>query len=187
MQEYEPKSPPADQPAPQAVQQPAQRQSMLRLPISKPTVTYAVLGLLVAIYVIQMVTDQQNYPDQPVLEWGAMIFTNVLHGEYYRLLTAMFLHGSLPHLFFNAYALYIYGRLVEGFFGHVRFALIYMLAGLCGSLASFLLTRGASVGASGAIFGIFGAYIAFLYHNRKLFGARASQQLRSLIILAIVN
>jgi rhomboid protease GluP len=86
-------------------------------------------------------------------------------GEYWRLLTAMFLHGNgtvqgtLLHLMLNLLALFQLGKLYEAMFGTRRFLLVYFCTGLLASLASALLNRGWSVGASGAIFGIVGAFI----------------------------
>ena len=82
------------------------------------------------------------------------------NNEYYRLFTAMFLHGSLLHIGFNMYVLYMFGPQLEGVLGHLRFGVLYLLAGLGGSIASFWFSDPyvVSVGASGAIFGLMGAY-----------------------------
>src|SRR5262249_827736 len=137
--------------------------------------------ILVVIFVIQLGLAQTYYPDDPVLNWGKLYFYNVLHGEYYRLLSAMFLHAGVAHIGFNAYALSVVGRTIERFFGHVRFAVLYFLGGLSASLTSFAFSRGASVGASGAIMAIFAAEMVFLYQNRQIFGQeRTNRQLRSL-------
>jgi rhomboid protease GluP len=168
--------------------EPRQQQSvMVRIPTSRPVLTYVFLGIIVAIFIVQALLLQLN-GEEPITAWGALDYNAILkHGEYYRLFTAMFLHAGQVHLFFNALALYLIGRPVEAFFGTARFGVIYMLGGLCGSVASFVFTRGYSVGASGAIFAIFGAEIVFLYMNRRLFSQRAGEQLRSLIILAALN
>ena len=122
----------------------------------------------------------------PELEWelflrGALIPQLVAgQGEVYRLFTAMFLHGSLGHVFFNVYALYIVGRSVEPIFGRIRFLLIYLLGGLTGSALSLALggLDGASVGASGAVFAIFRrpscAFISTQRRIRECSGSIAS-------------
>jgi len=74
-------------------------------------------------------------------------------------LTAVFVHASVLHFAFNAYALYILGRDVEAFNGPVRFSLVFLLAGLSGSVSSLVFNRFPSVGASGAIFGLIGALV----------------------------
>ncbi len=81
--------------------------------------------------------------------------------QYWRLLSAMFLHGSLVHWFLNSLALFQLGSLYESEFGSRRFALVYLLTGICASLTSaiHLPEDGASVGASGAVLGVLGALI----------------------------
>ena len=117
----------------------------------------------------------------------------LVQGEVQRLFTAMFLHAGMMHLFFNMYALYIIGRGVEGLCGHARILLIYLLGGLTGSLLSVALgspdpwLSAPSVGASGAVFAIFGAEMVWLFRHRTLLGAAAGRQLRSLLLLLGVN
>lgn len=171
-----PRESPNNQTAP-----PGQRQVNIALPATKPTVTYALLAILIVIFVIQLGLAQTYYPDDPVLNWGVLYYYNILHGEYYRLISAMFLHEGVIHIGFNGYALYVFGRTIERFFGHVRFALLYFLGGLCASLTSFAFSRVPSLGASGAIMAIFAAEMVFLYQNRRLFGQeRTNRQLTSL-------
>ena len=115
-----------------------------------------------------------GFVSQP-LEWelflrGALFPRLVVeYGEAYRLFTAMFLHGSLGHVFFNVYALLIFGRSLEPVFGRIRLLLIYLLGGLTGSALSLWLggLDGASVGASGAVFAIFAAQGVHLYLNSQ--------------------
>lgn len=158
------------------------------LPTSRPILTYVILALIVGIFVIQTLYRQINgiFRD-PIMEWGALNYELVRGGEYYRLFTAVFLHVDHIHLFFNALALYYFGRSVETFFGTGRFGLIYLLGGLCGSVFSFVFNRGISVGASGAIFAVLGAAMVFLYFNRTLLGQRALEELRWLGITVAFN
>lgn len=101
-------------------------------------------------------------------DWGSNIARLTLgQGEYWRLVSSIFLHGSVWHLGFNMLALWQVGTLAERIFGSARFAGLYLLAGVSGSLASVFwsVLRHApvsSVGASGAIFGILGGLLAFL-------------------------
>jgi membrane associated rhomboid family serine protease len=100
---------------------------------------------------------------QQLVIWGANYGPWTLKGQWWRLFTSMFLHGSLLHLAFNMFALWQVGRLVERIFGSLRFTGLYLLAGLAGSLASVLWNPHVnSVGASGAIFGIIGGLLAFI-------------------------
>lgn len=100
---------------------------------------------------------------QQLVEWGSNRGPLTLKGEWWRLFTSMFLHGSIWHIGFNMLALWQVGQVTERIFGSARFAGLYVLAGLSGSLASVLWNPHVnSVGASGAIFGIIGGLLAFL-------------------------
>ena len=164
---------------------------LLRMPVVKPRAVWALIGLNAIIYFIAVYVlnnDQLN----DLYDWGANNRYYVLElGEYHRLLSAMFLHSPVTpmHILFNMYALYAIGITIERFFGHVRFLLIYFLGGLAGSILSVILNPSSisSVGASGAVFAIFGAEMVFLYKHRKLFGQMARHQLTQLVIVAILN
>lgn len=105
--------------------------------------------------------------------WGANNPTAVLQsGEYYRMVTAMFLHANIAHIAFNMIALYSVGRVIESTFGHVRLLLVYFLGGLVGSIASALLNDAntISVGASGAVFALFGAEVFYYFKYGQALG-----------------
>ena len=98
-----------------------------------------------------------------LIRFGALVRHRVWEGEYWRLISPLFVHGSFVHFALNALALYILGRLVEPFLGSGRFSLLYFVSGLGGSIGSLLFTPSISVGASGAIFGLLGAMLAAEY------------------------
>ena len=90
-------------------------------------------------------------------------------GQNWRLVTAMFLHAGLWHIAFNAYALWIFGSMVEQELGRVRFLLIYFVTGIVASAASYAFGPyyAVGVGASGAVFGVFGAFVTYNYRRRR--------------------
>jgi len=94
----------------------------------------------------------------------ALIPVQVAHGEWYRLVSSMFLHYGILHIGFNMWALYVIGMPLEGMLGRSRFAALYFLSGIGGSVMSFALgpIGQAAAGASGAIFGLFGAFFVIL-------------------------
>lgn len=102
------------------------------------------------------------------LAWGANFGPATKDGQWWRLGSAMFLHFGLLHLGMNMASLFDGGRLVERMFGPLRFAAIYVLSGLTGNLLSLIAQgdRAVSGGASGAIFGVYGALLAFLWQQR---------------------
>lgn len=157
----------------------------ITLPTVQPILTYSILAVLFLIfsYYSAMTVFEQN---QFWSKW-AKVNEKIYEGEYYRLFTAMFLHLDLAHLLFNSWALYLFGRDVEGLFGHLRFAIIYVLGGLAGSVASLLYTDAPSLGASGAIFAIFSAMGVYLYQHRHLYGQFANMRLMQMVALGVVN
>lgn len=102
-----------------------------------------------------------------VMEWGANRRYETTNGEWWRLLSSMFVHGGVVHLVFNIFGLVVAGTYLEAVIGAKKYALIYVLSGLAGSIASIAWhSHTASVGASGAIFGLFGAILSFTMSNR---------------------
>ena len=100
---------------------------------------------------------------QQLVDWGSNVGRYTRGGQWWRLVSSMFLHGSVWHVGFNMLALWQVGRLAERIFGSTRFVALYFIAGIAGSLASVLWNPNVnSVGASGAIFGILGGLLAFL-------------------------
>jgi len=180
-------------------QAPRQVRVPIKLPNPRPIWTYILLGIIVAIYLASQVfpeppaTIVKGYTVRNTEEWLVVMFAKInpfilQDGEVYRMLTAIFLHGGLAHLFFNGYALYIVGRDIERLYGHARFLVIYFLGGLTSSLASMVLNPGAwSVGASGSLFAIFGAERVFFFRHRRLFGPLATQRLNNLVYLLVMN
>jgi rhomboid protease GluP len=167
---------------------PGERQGMVqvRMPQQRPIVAYTILALTVGVFILQLVTTSVLGVDLP-LQLGAKVNPSIIQGELWRLFTPMLLHGSLAHIGFNMYALFILGPGLERFYGHLRFLTLYLLAGFAGNVFSFLLTPGPSVGASTAIFGLVAAQGVFLFRHRHLFGAGASRGLMNIIFIVAIN
>ena len=119
---------------------------------------------------------------------GADDSTLVLReGQWWRPLTSMFLHAGLLHLLLNGWALYQLGSLFEILIGSRVMLGVYVASGLAGSLAGLMWTHGPSVGASGAIFGLMGALIAFLLRRREMLTPAAKSLLGQLVLWAGIN
>ncbi len=152
----------------------------------RPWLTYALMAANALIFLAGFLSQNLKLE---LLQGGALSpFLVVVQGEYYRLLTAMFLHASLGHIFFNVYALFIVGRNLEPIFGRARYLLIYFLGGLTGAAASLALGRfdGWSVGASGAVFAIFAAEAVHLYLHRGLY-PNVKARLQHMLFLIVIN
>ena len=158
----------------------------IQLPFYPAYVTYTILGFTILVYLAQIASQMILGVDIPQLI-GVRYNPRILQGEYWRLLTPVFLHGSLLHIAFNMYALYRFGPGLERFYGHARFLALYLIAGFAGNVVSFAMSPAASLGSSTAIFGLLGAEGVFLYHNRKIFGRQSQQALQQLIMLAVIN
>jgi rhomboid protease GluP len=158
----------------------------VRLPTHPVRVTYACLGLVSLIFIAQF-AFQAVLGFDPIIVYGAKENTLIAHGQVWRLLTAIFIHGNVLHFLFNAYALYYLGRQVETFSGSLRFSLVFLLAGISGTVTSMLLNRFPSVGASGAIFGLIGAEVVFLYRHREMLGQRGRGALQNIALIAALN
>ena len=148
-----------------------------------PMITYWLIAVNVIIYVIPILFGQYNDLINNYSVWGPAI----REGQYYRLLTGIFLHGGILHLLFNCYALYVIGAQVENFLGRIKFIIIYLVSGITGALFSVIFGGNfASIGASGAIFGLLGALVYFGYHYRVYLGTVIKSQIIPLIVLNLL-
>lgn len=154
--------------------------------VFKPKKNIVTLGLIVInvlIYAYMILFGQYEMMINNFAVYGPYI---VKYHEYYRLLTGAFLHGDILHLLFNCYGLFVIGSQIENFMGKAKFLVIYFVSVLTGSLLSILLTKGVSIGASGAIFGLMGSLLYFGYHYRVYLGTVLKSQIIPLIVLNLI-
>ena len=169
--------------------QDAPRQVTVRvaMPGGRPWVTYLLLGLTIGVYVLQLSSKFfLQGVDYPAM-MGMKINEAIVAGQFWRLLTPVLLHGSPLHIGFNMYALYIFGRVLERYYGHARFLMLYLVAGFAGNAISYLLSTAPSLGASTSIFGLVAAEGIFIYRNRFLFGQNARRQLTNIVTIVGIN
>ena len=150
---------------------PPNRQPFLQIDKRRPYITYLLLGLNIIAFLLMSLFGFlfRLSQGEQLLLFGAKVNILVAYGQYWRLLTAMFLHIGIMHLFFNSYALYIYGPIVESLFGKAKFIVVYLVSGLTGSLLSYLFSPNNAAGASGAIFGLMGSLLYFRQRNKDIF------------------
>ena len=144
-----------------------------------PYITFALICINVLLFLLPILFGSYDY----IINKFCIHGPSIRYGEYYRLITGIFLHGSIMHLVFNIYALYVIGSQIENYFGRFKYIIIYLFSGLMGAL--FSMTFGgnnASIGASGAIFGLMGSLLYFGYHYRVYLGNVLKTQLIPLII-----
>jgi membrane associated rhomboid family serine protease len=160
-------------------------QRRIRGAIPRPrSVTTVILGINVVVFLAELALGGAS--GEVLVRLGAMVPFLVATGEYWRLVTAMFLHVGVIHLLLNSYGLFLFGSLVEGVFGSVRFVAIYLVTGFFASAASFAFggPNRVAAGASGAIFGLLGAWLAYNWRRRELSLAQANLQ-GALLLIAI--
>ena len=196
----EPQIHPLDQPPGRSGQSTAQvrvepQRIAIRLPQVTPYMTYTLLGITVLVYLVQMATQFSldpstcpffRYADLPAC-YGLKVNELIVAGQFWRLITPVFLHANLLHIGFNMYALFLLGPQLERHYGSWKFLALYLVSGFAGVVASFVLTPARSLWASMAVFGLFAAQGVFFYQNQKVFGTRARAALRSIINLAVIN
>ncbi|KOR24346.1 peptidase S54 [Clostridium sp. L74] len=154
----------------------------------KATITKIIIGINIFMYLITAFLSKNILSsDIRVLVFlGAKANSFINNGEYYRLITSMFLHGGLIHLALNMYALNSIGPLIENYFGKVKYLIIYFISGILSSYFSYLFSPSVSIGASGAIFGVLGATLIIAYKNRKRGGKEFLNNIISVIVVNLI-
>lgn len=144
-----------------------------------PIVTYTIMALCVIVFAAEAVTGQLVGSGSPIVS-ALLYYPPYTSIEPWRMLTSLFVHGSILHILFNMYSLFILGPELERLVGRWRFVALFLLSGLGGSVAVLLSSPASPViGASGAIFGLFGAYFVIARH----LGGNS----RQLIIVIVIN
>ena len=109
-------------------------------------------------------------------------------GQYYRLVSYLFLHGNLSHLLLNAVGLVWFGRIAAAIYGEVRFTVIYFVSGIVGGLAQVCFTDTSAVGASGAVFGIFASVVVAIFRLRDILPEQMrKRELRWMVIMTVAQ
>ncbi|KRK14886.1 membrane-associated serine protease [Loigolactobacillus coryniformis subsp. coryniformis KCTC 3167 = DSM 20001] len=143
---------------------------------------YFFLGLQILLFLVMtLFGGSQN--SNVLVFFGAKVNILIQQGQWWRLIMPIFLHSGLMHIAVNSVTLYFIGMQIESLFGHWRFTLIYLLSGIVGNIASFVFNMGISVGASTALFGLFGAFFMLVEAFRQNTAIRAMGQQFALFIV----
>jgi len=163
----------------------------MKADIKRYTLTYILITLSSTVYLFSALFSQSlsDMDMQVLVEMGALFGPyTVLKGEWWRLLTAMFLHGGMTHLLMNMFSLYIVGRGAEMYFDTKSYLSIYFFSGLIGGLVSlYMHPVSVGVGASGAIFGIFGALAGFFLAHRDKIASHSKAFMKNFGIIIAIN
>ena len=150
----------------------------------QPILTYTFLGIQIVLFIL-MTFNGGSTNTQTLIEFGAKFNPFIAWGEWWRLITPMFLHIGWMHLLVNSVILYYLGIQLESLFGHWRFALIYLLSGFAGNAVSFAMNNAISAGASTAIFGLFGA--ALMLGKAYPHNPAIQQLSKNFLLLVVIN
>ena len=153
--------------------------------------TYSIIGINILLYLISAILSRSivDMDMQTLVDMGALYGPlTVLKGEWWRLFTAMFLHGGMTHILMNMFSLYLIGRGVEVYFEKKAYVSIYLFSGLIGGLASlYMHPNTVGIGASGAIFGVFGALAGFFLAHRDKIAAHSREFMKDFAVVLGLN
>ena len=158
-----------------------------------PIVTYIIIAICTIFYLITGL-ESGNYFNvklRVLYDFGGLVNYETLGknpSELYRLVTSIFLHGSILHYLCNMYSLYIIGREIESFFGKAKYITIFLFSGIIGNLLSMLFLQNGviTIGASGAVFGLLGSMLYFGYHYRIYLANVLKSEIVPIIILNLL-
>jgi rhomboid protease GluP len=163
----------------------------MKADIKRYTLTYVLIAASSIVYLFSALLSQSliAMDMQVLVDMGALFGPyTVLKGEWWRLLTAMFLHGGMTHLLMNMFSLYIVGRGAEMYFDTKSYLSIYFFSGIIGGLVSlYMHPVSVGVGASGAIFGIFGALAGFFLAHRDKIASHSKAFMKDFGIIIAIN
>ncbi|MGV3007504.1 rhomboid family intramembrane serine protease [Staphylococcus epidermidis] len=150
-------------------------------------ITYTLILINIVIWLC-MILYLNRFSDVKLLEVGGLVHFNVVHGEWYRLISSMFLHFNFEHILMNMLSLIIFGKIVESIIGSWRMLIIYIISGLYGNFVSLSFnTTTISVGASGAIFGLIGSIFVIMYLSKNFNKKMIGQLLIALVVLIVFS
>jgi len=163
----------------------------MRTDIKQYTLTYILIAASSIVYIVSafLSRDLVDMDLETLVNMGALFgpFT-VVNGEWWRLLSAMFLHGGMTHLLMNMFSLYIVGRGAEIYFDTKSYLSIYFFSGIIGGLVSlYMHPVSVGVGASGAIFGVFGALAGFFLAHRDKIASHSKAFMKDFSVIILIN
>lgn len=135
----------------------------------KSKVTFTFLAIMV-VYFIFMTVNGGTTDIQTLIKYGAMFPPLVSeYNQYYRFITSIFIHIGIMHIFFNGYALYVFGPQIEKLMGPKKYFLFFILTGIAGNIATYIFNYvSVSAGASGSLFGLFGAFLYLVVRHPQM-------------------
>ena len=157
----------------------------------KPWITMGIIAINVIMYLVTAYLSYSyaqgsifNSDTNVLILLGAKVNNLIAQGQYFRLITCMFLHGGIVHVGVNMYSLYAIGPMVEKVYGKTKYIAIYFVSGVCASIFSYVFSTSVSIGASGAIFGLLGAVLVYAIKSK---GKTGNEFIRSILSVIFIN
>jgi rhomboid protease GluP len=150
---------------------------------------YPIVSIIIAIHLgLYLLTTLPIFPNYWILENFSGVNLYVMEGEVWRLITPVFMHAGFSHMLFNSFSLVLFGPGLERMLGSGRFLFVYLLSGLIANVATLVLEplTYTHVGSSGAIFGLFGYYIAIIIFRKKMMSQQNSQLIVTILVISLI-
>jgi rhomboid protease GluP len=150
---------------------------------------YPIVSIIVAIHIIlYLFTIVPVFPNFWFIENLSGVNLYIMEGEFWRLITPIFMHSGFSHMLFNSFSLVLFGPALERMLGGPRFLLVYLVSGLIANVATLMIEplTYTHVGSSGAIFGLFGYYIALIIFHKNMLSKQNSQIIITLCVISLV-
>ena len=141
--------------------------------------------LLASVNILVLLLDLML--DGKIIEIGAKSSYGIINGEFWRLLTPIFLHADIFHLVTNLFGILVFGSIIEKKLGSMKFVAIYVLSGIYGNTFSFYFSPYLGVGSSGSVFGVLASLLTYFYLNKNMFGYIAKEYLISIITIISIS
>ncbi|NHC42261.1 rhomboid family intramembrane serine protease [Bacillus sp. MM2020_1] len=150
---------------------------------------YPIVSIIIAIHLgFYLLTSITIFPNSWFFENLSGVNLYIMEGEYWRLITPTFIHSGFTHMLFNSFSLVLFGPALERILGSTRFLFIYLLSGFIANVATLLLEplTYTHVGSSGAIFGLFGYYLALIMFRKQVLSKQNSQIILTLCVVSLI-
>ncbi|ALC92565.1 hypothetical protein AM500_24550 [Bacillus sp. FJAT-18017] len=150
---------------------------------------YPIVSAIIAVnLVFYLATVLPFLPNYLIMERLTGVNLYIAEGEWWRLITPIFMHGGFPHFLFNSFSLVLFGPGLERMLGRGKFILVYLLSGIAANIATFILEplSFSHVGSSGAIFGLFGYYVAVVLLRKGRMSKEDSQVILTIAAISVI-
>lgn len=150
---------------------------------------YPIVTLIISIHILlYLATTIPFFPNRYLFELLSGVNLYIVNGDYWRLVTPIFMHSGFAHMLFNSFSLVLFGPALEQLLGRTKFILLYLATGIAANIATLSLEplTYTHVGSSGAIFGLFGFYIAIIVFRKAMMSRENSQTIMTIAVIGIV-